>query len=228
MEENIEPFTSTWHNASMRGVRIRDLIPILGLSQRGVYDVVAVYEKLYGRLPKRGRARVVPEAVVDLLRQARDMVASGQATSYEAAFRALEGRAVPSPEIQERILQVLEQIAARVSDIPVILGLLKYVDKELQQTKREVGQIRLILYAGGFEDVAAKTDADVKAFLETPLLLRGTQRGYEDEVKRAKEAKPKEEPVVKRPVFGAKWERWARKLQELEEEEKREGRGGNG
>jgi hypothetical protein len=212
----------------MAGVSVRDLAPLLGLSERRVYASVAAYERAFGRLPKRGRARVVPEAVVDLLRQARDMVASGQATSYEAAFRALEGRAVPSPEIQERILQVLEQIAARVSDIPVILSLLKYVDKELQQTKREVGQIRLILYGGGFEDIAAKTDADVKALLETPLLLRGTQRGYEDEVKRAEEAKPKEEPVVKRPVFGAKWEQWARKLQELEEEERREGRGGNG
>jgi hypothetical protein len=212
----------------MRGVFAKDLAPLLGITERAVHQILGVYERLYGKLPKRGRARVVPEAVVDLLRRARDMVASGQATSYEAAFRALEGRAAPSPEDRERIYRALEEIAAQVSDIPVILGLLKYMDKELQQTKREVGQIRLILYGGGFEDIAAKTDADVKALLETPLLLRGTRRGYEDEVKRAEEAKPKEEPVVKRPVFGAKWERWARKLQELEEEERREGRGGNG
>jgi len=224
IEENVEPFASTWHNATMRGIRIRDLIPILGLSQRGVYDVVAVYEKLYGRLPKRGRARVVPEAVVDLLRRARDMVASGQATSYEAAFRALEGH-VPSPEDRERIYRALEEIAARVSEMPVVLGLLRHLKEELERTKREVGQIRLILYAGGFEDVAAKTDADVKALLETPLLLRGTLRGYEDQVKQAEEAKAEEEPVVKRPVFGAKWERWARKLKELEEREKGSGNG---
>ena len=208
----------------MRGVFAKDLAPLLGITERAVHQILGVYERLYGKLPKRGRARVVPEAVVDLLRQARDMVASGQATSYEAAFRALEGRAVPSPETQERIFQVLEEIAARVSEMPVVLGLLKHLKEELEKTQREVGQIRLILYAGGFEDIAAKTDADVKALLETPLLLRGTQRGYEDQVKRAEEVKAEEEPVVKRPVFGIKWERWARKLKELEE---RERRGGN-
>ena len=213
----------------MRGVFAKDLAPLLGITERAVHQILGVYERLYGKLPKRGRARVVPEAVVDLLRQARDMVASGQATSYEAAFRALEGH-VPSPEDRERIFQVLEQIAAQVSEMPVVLGLLRHLKEQLERTKREVGQIRLILYAGGFEDVAAKTDADVKALLDTPLLLRGTQRGYEDQVKRAEEAEaeeaePEQEPVVKRPVFGAKWERWARKLKELEEREKGSGNG---
>ena len=186
--------------------------------------MLAAYERVYGKLPLRGKRKWVPEGALEVLRQARDMVALGQARSFEAAFRALEGRAAPSPEDRERIYRALEEIAAQVSDIPVILGLLKHMDQELQQTKREVGQIRLILYGGGFEDIAAKTDADVKALLETPLLLRGTRRGYEDEVKRAEEVKAEEEPVVKRPVFGAKWERWARKLKELEE---RERRGGN-
>ena len=213
----------------MRGVFAKDLAPLLGITERAVHQILGVYERLYGKLPKRGRARVVPEAVVDLLRRARDMVASGQATSYEAAFRALEGH-VPSPEDQERIYRTLEEIAARVSEMPVVLGLLRHLKEELEKTQREVGQIRLILYAGGFEDVAAKTDADVKALLDTPLLLRGTLRGYEDQVKRAEEAEaeeaePEQEPVVKRPVFGAKWERWARKLKELEEREKGSGNG---
>jgi hypothetical protein len=153
------------------------------------------------------------------------MVASGQATSYEAAFRALEGRAVPSPEVQERILKVLEGVMEKVSEIPVILGLLQHLKEELGRTQREVGPIRLILYAGGFEQAAANSDADVKALLETPLLLRGTRRGHEDQVKRAEEAEAREEPVEKKPVIGAKWERWAKRLEELEEREKREGKG---
>jgi hypothetical protein len=204
---------------------MRDLVSLLGLSERRVYAILAAYERVFGRLPKRGRARVVPQPVVDLLRQARDMVASGQATSYEAAFRALEGRAVPSPEVQERILKVLEGVMEKVSEIPVILGLLQHLKEELGRTQREVGQIRLILYAGGFEQAAANSDADVKALLETPLLLRGTRRGYEDQVKRAEEAEVQEEPVEKKPVIGAKWERWAKRLEELEEREKREGKG---
>jgi len=204
---------------------IRDLISLLGLSERRVYAILAAYERVFGRLPKRGRARVVSQPVVDLLRQARDMVASGQATSYEAAFRALEGRAVPSPEVQERILKVLEGVMEKVSEIPVILSLLQHLKEELGRTQREVGQIRLILYAGGFEQAAANSDADVKALLETPLLLRGTRRGYEDQVKRAEEAEAHEEPVEKKPVIGAKWERWAKRLEELEEREKREGKG---
>jgi hypothetical protein len=199
---------------------MRDLVPLLGLSERRVYAILAAYERVFGRLPKRGRARVVPQPVVDLLRQARDMVASGQATSYEAAFRALEGRAVPSPEVQERILKVLEGVMEKVSEIPVILGLLQHLKEELGRTQREVGQIRLILYAGGFEQAAANSDADVKALLETPLLLRGTRRGYEDQVKRAEEAEAQEEPVEKKPVIGAKWERWAKRLEELEKREK--------
>ena len=191
--------------------------------------MLAAYERVYGKLPLRGKRKWVPEGALEVLRQARDMVALGQARSFEAAFRALEGRAAPSPEDRERIYRALEEIAARVSEMPVVLGLLKHLKEELEKTQREVGQIRLILYAGGFEDVAAKTDADVKALLDTPLLLRGTQRGYEDQVKRAEEAEaeeaePEQEPVVKRPVFGAKWERWARKLKELEE---RARRGGN-
>jgi hypothetical protein len=204
---------------------IRDLVSLLGLSERRVYAILAAYERVFGRLPKRGRARVVPQPVVDLLRQARDMVASGQATSYEAAFRALEGRAVPSPEVQERILKVLEGVMEKVSEIPVILGLLQHLKEELGRTQREVGQIRLILYAGGFEQAAANSDADVKALLETPLLLRGTRRGHEDQVKRAEEAEAQEEPVEKKPVIGAKWEWWAKRLEELEEREKREGKG---
>jgi hypothetical protein len=201
---------------------IRDLVSLLGLSERRVYAILAAYERVFGRLPKRGRARVVPQPVVDLLRQARDMVASGQATSYEAAFRALEGRAVPSPEVQERILKVLEGVMEKVSEIPVILGLLQHLKEELGRTQREVGQIRLILYAGGFEQAAANSDADVKALLETPLLLRGTRRGHEDQVKRAEEAEAQEEPVEKKPVIGAKWEWWAKRLEELEKREKRE------
>jgi hypothetical protein len=204
---------------------IRDLVSLLGLSERRVYAILAAYERVFGRLPKRGRARVVPQPVVDLLRQARDMVASGQATSYEAAFRALEGRAVPSPEVQERILKVLEGVMEKVSEIPAILSLLQHLKEELGRTQREVGQIRLILYAGGFEQAAANSDADVKALLETPLLLRGTRRGHEDQVKRAEEAEVQEEPVEKKPVIGAKWERWAKRLEELEEREKREGKG---
>jgi hypothetical protein len=204
---------------------IRDLVPLLGLSERRVYAILAAYERVFGRLPKRGRARAVPQPVVDLLRQARDMVASGQATSYEAAFRALEGRAVPSPEVQERILKVLEGVMEKVSEIPAILGLLQHLKEELGRTQREVGQIRLILYAAGFEQAAANSDADVKALLETPLLLRGTRRGHEDQVKRAEEAEAQEEPVEKKPVIGAKWERWAKRLEELEEREKREGKG---
>jgi hypothetical protein len=204
---------------------IRDLVSLLGLSERRVYAILAAYERVFGRLPKRGRARVVPQPVVDLLRQARDMVASGQATSYEAAFRALEGRAVPSPEVQERILKVLEGVMEKVSEIPAILSLLQHLKEELGRTQREVGQIRLILYAGGFEQAAANSDADVKALLETPLLLRGTRRGHEDQVKRAEEAEAQEEPVEKKPVIGAKWERWAKRLEELEEREKREGKG---
>jgi hypothetical protein len=204
---------------------IRDLVSLLGLSERRVYAILAAYERVFGRLPKRGRARVVPQPVVDLLRQARDMVASGQATSYEAAFRALEGRAVPSPEVQERILKVLEGVMEKVSEIPVILSLLQHLKEELGRTQREVGQIRLILYAAGFEQAAANSDADVKALLETPLLLRGTRRGYEDQVKRAEEAEAQEEPVEKRPVIGAKWEWWAKRLEELEKREKREGKG---
>jgi hypothetical protein len=201
---------------------IRDLVSLLGLSERRVYAILAAYERVFGRLPKRGRARVVPQPVVDLLRQARDMVASGQATSYEAAFRALEGRAVPSPEVQERILKVLEGVMEKVNEIPVILGLLQHLKEELGRTQREVGQIRLILYAGGFEQAAANSDADVKALLETPLLLRGTRRGHEDQVKRAEEAEAQEEPVEKKPVIGAKWEWWAKRLEELEKREKRE------
>jgi hypothetical protein len=204
---------------------IRDLVSLLGLSERRVYAILAAYERVFGRLPKRGRARVVPQPVVDLLRQARDMVASGQATSYEAAFRALEGRTVPSPEVQERILKVLEGVMEKVSEIPVILSLLQHLKEELGRTQREVGQIRLILYAAGFEQAAANSDADVKALLETPLLLRGTRRGYEDQVKRAEEAEAQEEPVEKRPVIGAKWEWWAKRLEELEKREKRDGKG---
>jgi len=204
---------------------IRNLVSLLGLSERRVYAILAAYERVFGRLPKRGRARVVPQPVVDLLRQARDMVASGQATSYEAAFRALEGRAVPSPEVQERILKVLEGVMEKVSEIPVILSLLQHLKEELGRTQREVGQIRLILYAGGFEQAAANSDADVKALLETPLLLRGTRRGHEDQVKRAEEAEAQEEPVEKKPVIGAKWERWAKRLEELEKREKRDGKG---
>ena len=133
-------------------------------------------------MPKRGRARAVPQPVVDLLRQARDMVASGQATSYEAAFRALEGRAVPSPEVQERILKVLEGVMEKVSEIPVILGLLQHLKEELGRTQREVAQIRLILYAGGFEgrgrslSPQAHGRADHRAGLEVrcgPRGLRG-------------------------------------------------------
>ena len=213
-----------WYHINMTGVDANALASLLNMSQRGVYRLLAAYERVHGKLPLRGKRKWVPEGALEVLRRARDMVALGQARSFEAAFRALEGR-VPSPEDRERIYRALEEIAARVSEIPVILGLLQHMKEELGRTQREVGQIRLILYAGGFEQAAANSDADVKALLETPLLLRGTRRGHEDQVKRAEEAEAQEEPVEKKPVIGAKWERWAKRLEELEEREKREGKG---
>jgi hypothetical protein len=80
----------------MTGVDANALASLLNMSQRGVYRLLAAYERVYGKLPLRGKRKWVPEGALEVLRRARDMVALGQARSFEAAFRALEGR-VPLP-----------------------------------------------------------------------------------------------------------------------------------
>jgi hypothetical protein len=66
-----------WYHVNMTGVDANALASLLNMSQRGVYRLLAAYERVYGKLPLRGKRKWVPEGALEVLRRARDMVALG-------------------------------------------------------------------------------------------------------------------------------------------------------
>lgn len=148
------------------------LAEVLGVSVRRAHVILSAYEKVYAPLPRDpAGVRLISEEALERMRQARDMVRFRQVPSYEAAFLRLR-EFTPSPAHSEDVLRLLQALLDQVGEFPALLALVRHMRKDLEEVRREVAEVRLILHASGFENMA-RQDAEVNALLGTPSLLKG-------------------------------------------------------
>lgn len=164
----------------MTPLSTRQLGEVLGVSQRRVFSLLSAYEAVFGNLPRdKDGVRLFSQEALERLRRARDMVLHRRASSYRAAFLQLVKAEEDSPLGSEDALRLLQALLDRVGEFPALLALVRHMRKDLDEVRREVAEIRLILHASGFENMA-RQDAEANALLGTPSLLKG----------RAQEASP--------------------------------------
>ena len=170
---------------------------------------------------------VAPEAA-DRIREARDLLASGRAASYESAFILLKGGLVLTTDDRDRMYKAFERLLEQAESLDPLLALVGYLREEVDILRSEIDQIRLVLY-GAQMDQIARQDADIRKHLRPPRLLQATLAARDlqsqgvstPEPVETSEETPEETPgdTPKRSVWDLKWERW-RKRMEKEEKEK--------
>lgn len=209
-------------------MNIPSLAALLKVGPRAAYNIVHAYERVYGRLPRYNREIRVPPEAADRIREAKDLLASGRAASYESAFILLKGGLVLTTDDRERMYKAFERLLEQAEALDPLLALVGYLREEVDILRSEIDQIRLVLY-GAQMDQIARQDADIRKHLRPPRLLQATlaardlqsQGGVSTpEPVETPEETPEETPgdTPKRSVWDLKWERWKKRMEKEEKE----------